>query len=252
MNWNTVMGLVSTVALSLPIIAMIVTRLAGYRSFPALFAYYLIVASNNLLTVEYIKVDADFIFYYGITNNLLDAPLMLLFLTYFSTSTLFTKRMRIVTLAFIAFEIAVLSIYGINVEAITIILGPGLLLVLAFSGIFFVRQTRITVMHQKAAGKAFMISALIFAYGCYSIIYLMYYVFKTQHEDDTFLVYFLASTLSATLVAIGIFVERRRVQKLNELKVTRKELSEVYKEKKTAIQLRTAGSSFDYDRDQWN
>ncbi len=250
MNWNSVMGLVSTVALSLPILAMMVSRLAGYRSFPALLAYYIIVVCNNLFTEGYINISDDFTYYYGITNNLLDAPLMLFFLTYFSTSTQLTKRMRMLTLTFVAFEILILSIYGINIEAITIILGPGLLLVLGFSAIFFVRQTRITVMHQKAAGKALMISSLIFAYGCYSIIYMMYYVFKVQHEADTFLVYFLVSTMSAVLMASGILVDRKRVQKLNELKITRRELSELYKEKKTAIQLKTA--AFDYDRDQWN
>ena len=250
MNWNNVMGLVSTVALSLPLLAMIATRLMGYRSFPALFAYYVIVVFYNMLTVGYINAHEDFIFYFGIANNILDAPLMLLFLTYFSTSHLLTRRMRAIAFLFIAYEAIILSIYGFSIDAITIIIGPGLLLVLGFGAIFFFRQTRITVMHQKAAGKAFMISALLFAYGCYSIIYMMYYVFKVQHEADTFLIYFLVSTLSAILMSTGILVEKRRVQKLNELKVTRKELSELYKDKKTAIQLKKA--AFDYDKDQWN
>ncbi|HEX7844394.1 MAG TPA: hypothetical protein VF476_01265 [Chitinophagaceae bacterium] len=250
MTWNTVMGLVSTVALSLPILTMIACRLAGYRSFPFLIAYYAIVAGYNMLTEGYINAPENFTYYFGLANNLLDAPLMLLFLTYFSTSTLLTKRMRILAIIFLVFEIVVLSIYGFNIEAITIIMGPGLLLVLSFSAVFFVRQTRITIMHQKAAGKAIMASSLIFCYCCYSIIYMMYYVFQMQHEEDTFLIYFLVTTFSALLMSTGIFVERRRVQKLNELRITRRELSELYKEKKTAVQIRTA--SFDYDKEQWS
>jgi len=50
-------------------------------------------------------------------------------------------------------------------------------------------------------------------------------------------------------MATGIVIERKRVQKLNELKVTRKELAEMYGEKKTTI-LRTA--AFDFDREQWS
>lgn len=249
MNWNTVMGLVSTVALSLPILMMFVTRLAGYRTFPFLLAYYAIVLGYNLLTEGYITASENFIFHFGIINNLLDAPLMLLFLTYFSSSALLTQRMRILTGAFVAFEIIIVSLHGFSVEAITIVMGPGLLLTLGFSATFFVRQTRITIMHQKAAGKAWMTSALIFAYGCYSIIYIMYYLFKVQQQADTFLIYFLVSTLSALLMAVGIFVERKRVQKLHELKVTRKELHELYNEKKTAVQVRTA--AFDFDKEQW-
>lgn len=244
------MGLVSTVALSLPILTMIVTRLVGYKSFPALCGYYSIVAIYNMLTEDYVHASSSFTYYFGLFNNILDAPLMLMFLTYFSTNPQLTKKMRILTLAFVVYEVGVISLYGMNIDSITWIIGPGLLLVLTFSSIFFVRQTRITIMHQKAAGKAIMISSLIFAYGCYSIIYLIYYVFKVQHEADTFLIYFFVSTLSAILMAVGIYLENRRVQKLNELKVTRKELSEIYKDKKTAIQLRTA--AFDYDKDQWN
>jgi hypothetical protein len=51
-------------------------------------------------------------------------------------------------------------------------------------------------------------------------------------------------------MSIGIFIERKRVQKLNELKTTRKELSEIYNETKTAAPLKAA--ILDFDKDQWN
>jgi hypothetical protein len=50
MNWNLVMGLVSTVALSLPIITIIIMGLYNYRSFPFLLFYYAVVMVYNLLT----------------------------------------------------------------------------------------------------------------------------------------------------------------------------------------------------------
>jgi len=164
MNWNTVMGLVSTVALTLTIIMILATKLGSYRSFPFLLAYYAIATSYNILTEGYITAPESFVQYFGITNNLLDAPLMLFFLTYFSTSPSLSKKMKWLAALFVAFEIVILSIYGVTVEAITITLGPGLLLVFGFSAYFFVRQTRITIMHQKAGGKALIISSLIFAY----------------------------------------------------------------------------------------
>ncbi len=49
---------------------------------------------------------------------------------------------------------------------------------------------------------------------------------------------------------IGLAIERKRIQKLQELKVTRKELSTIYTETKRAAPLRTA--ILDFDRDQWN
>jgi hypothetical protein len=139
---------------------------------------------------------------------------------------------------------------GLNVEAITIILGPGILTVFSFCLFFFVRQSRITIMHRKATGKALITASLVFAYGCYGLIYMLYYVFKTPHVADTFLIYFLVATFSSAILCTGIIIERKRVQKLNEVKIARKELADIYKDTKTAAPFRTA--MLDFDRDPWN
>ena len=249
MTWNYVMGLVSTVALSLPILTIIVTKLYGYRSFPALLIYYTIAVGDNFLTQGYIHADKAFIRNYGIINNLLETPLILIFLTYFSTSVQFARRMRILVAGFIVYEAIIVSILGFNRNAIIITIGSGLLLILSFCVIFFVRQTKITIMHHKAPGKALMAGSFLFSFGCFSIIYLMYYIFKTP-KADTFLIYFLVTTFSSVLLCAGIIIERKRVQKLNELKITRKELSMVYKDGAPTTPLKTI--TLDFDKEQWN
>jgi len=249
MNWNYVVGLLSTIALSLPILTIIATKLYGYRSFPALLFYYLIVVGDNFLTQGYIHADTSFIRYYGITNNLLETPLILIFLTYFSTSSELTRRMKILTAAFAAYEIIIVSIFGFTRNAITITTGCGLLLILSFCVIFFVRQTKITIMHRKATGKALIAGSFLFSFGCYSIIYLMYYIFKTP-KAETFLIYFLVTIFSSMLICAGIVIERKRVLKLNELKLTRKELSIVYKDNTPTVPIKTI--TLDFDQEQWN
>jgi hypothetical protein len=257
MTWNSIMGLISTIALFLPIILIIGLRLSAYNSFPALLIYYIFVFVYNLLTEGYIKADSNAIYNFGLIDNMIDAPFMLYFLTYFGTSVNFIKQMKRSILVFIAFEIVVILLRGFNMDAVTIIMAPGLLLVSAFCVHFFIRQTKITIMHRKATGKALMAASLLFAYGCYSIIYLIYYVFKThlngkqvkqQDVDDTFLVYFLVTTFSSMLMCAGLIIERRRIQKLNELKITRKELSVVYKD--TAAPIKPI--ILDFDKEQWN
>ena len=243
------MGLISTIALSLPILTIIATKLYGYRSFPALLFYYIIVIGDNFLTQGYIHSDAAFIRYYGIVNNLLETPLILIFLTYFSSSALLTRKMKILTVAFSVYEIIIVSMFGFTRNAITITTGCGLLLILSFCVIFFARQTKITIMHRKSTGKALIAGSFLFSFGCYSIIYLMYYIFKTP-KAETFLVYFLVTTFSSILICAGIVIERKRVQKLNELKQTRKELSIVYKETTQAVPIKTI--TLDFDREQWN
>ena len=250
MNRNDVMGIVSTVALSLPIITIIAMGLAGYRSFPALLVYYAVVAGYNLFTEGYVRASEDFVHYYGIANNLLDAPLMLTFLSYFATSPGLKQRMRLLVGLFLAFEIIIVSVYGFTLDSITIVMGPGILLVLCFTLPFFVRLTKITISHHKAMGKALITASLLFAYGCFSIIYIMYYLLDIRDVQNTFLVYFFVSTFSSVLISVGIIVERKRIKKLSELKVVRKELSEVYRQEKTAAPLRPA--VFDFDKDLWN
>lgn len=244
------MGFISSIALFLPILFILAFRLGGYKTFPALLCYYLLVFTFNLFSEGYIKATPDAIHYWSISNNLLDAPLMMLFLTYFSPSTIFTKKMKIGILLLIAFEITVVLLKGFTTEAVTIILGPALLTVFYFCTYFFIRQTKISITHQKAKGKAIIAASLLFAYGCYTIIYLIYYVFKTEFVADTFLIYFLVVTFSSLLLCAGIIFERKRIQKLTELRQTRKELSDIYKDTQKTTSLRTA--MLDFDKDQWS
>lgn len=259
MTWNSIMGFISSVALLIPILVIIGLRLTIYKSFPALLFYYLIVVIYNIFTQGYIKADPALIHYWGLINNLLDAPLMLFFLTYFSTSTTASNNMKRLILLFLLFDTIVICIVGFNINAITIIMAPGLLTVVSFSVHFFVRQSKITIMHRKATGKALIAAALLFAYGCYSIIYLMFYIFKTHIENnhvkekevaDTFLIYFLVTTFSSLLMAAGIIIERKRILKLSELKKTRKELSVVYKDASHGNPIKNI--ALDFDNDKWN
>ncbi|MBI5858884.1 MAG: hypothetical protein HZB42_14730 [Sphingobacteriales bacterium] len=251
MTWNSTMGLISSIALFLPVFFILILRLGGYRTFPALLIYYLIVLTYNLFSLQYINPGKDIQHYWGIANNLLDTPLMLIFLTYFSTSQLLSRRMKAIIIGFLVFEIAVISWKGITVDAITIIMGPGLAVVVGFCLYFFVRQSKITIMHGKATGKAIISASLVFAYGCYSIIYIMYYIFKTQHVADTFLIYFLVTTFSSLLITAGIIIERKRVQKLNEVKIARKELAAIYKDAGPSRPFRGT-PMLDFDKEPWN
>jgi hypothetical protein len=251
MNWNDVMGLIATLALSLPILTIIATGLAGYRTYPALVVYYSLLVIYNIFVQGYIDVDVNTIRYLGIANNLLDAPLMLMFLTYFASgSSALKQKMWILTGVFTAFEIITVILVGFNVDAITITMGPGILLILGFALPFFVRLTKLTITHHKATGKAMMTASMLFAYGCYTIIYVMYYLMKSSAVTDTFLVYFFVCTFSSLLMSAGIIFERKRIKKLSELKIVRRELSELYSQEKTAAPLKAA--VFDFDKDQWN
>lgn len=250
MSWNSTLGLVALISLSVPVILMFTLKLATYRTFPALLFSFGFALCYNFLNLGYVSVSDEVITNLNFWNNMVDAPIMMLFLTYFSASSSFTKKMKIAILAFVVFEIVMIMIGGYNTRTMTIILGPGLAIVFGLCLHFFIRQTKITIMHRKASGKAIIAASLLFAYGCYLLIYIMYYVLRTPYVADTFLVYFLSVIFSSFLMSAGIFIERKRIQKLNELKLTRKELSIIYKEREKTTPYTTA--MLDFDKDHWN
>ena len=228
MSLFNIMGLFSTVALAMPIIILFTSKLAWYRSFPALLFYYLFVLNYTIALLGYIDTSRDYMYYHGVICNFLDTPLILIFLLYFSKTIYFRKKLLIVTFAFIVFEAVVAIMYGFNTKATTIILAPGLLLTLIISLLFFMHQVKIAVVHHRAVGKAIMISSLLFAYVGYCFVYSVYYLIKPAFKDDAHLVYFLITIFSCSAMAIGIYFERARVRQLEELKTTRKELKIIY------------------------
>lgn len=234
MTLFTIMGFVSTVALTLPVVALLFTKLAWHKSFPALFIYYIGSLSTNLITLGYISVSKEVALYLGTITNFLDAPLILLFLSYFSQTAAFRKKLIIGILTLIGYEIIIMAIFGFTVRTSTMILGPGLLAILVLSITFFIHQVKIAVVHQKAIGKAIMISSILTAYAGYAFLYTVYYLIETPYKNDARLIFFMITIITSIPLAVGIIFERKRVRQLAELQTTREELKAIYGEEEPA------------------
>jgi len=235
MNSHSLLGIISSIALFIPVALIIILRLFSNRSFLALAICYFIVGVQNLMRQPVFGIPKTIYQSMSFADNLLDAPLMLLFLIFFSTSPLMTRRIRTCIYAFLAFEAIILVVFGFNVKAIRIILGPDIVLIVAISFSFFVRYVRLSVSNAKSLGKAVMASSVFISYTIFSIVYIFYYLIKNeQYQDDAELIYYLISILSAILMSIGIVIENKRFKKLDELRHTRKELATIYGEKKVA------------------
>jgi len=218
-----------------PVVLILVLKLFSNRSFLALAICYFIVGVQNLLRQSVFGVPKVIYQSMSLVDNILEVPLMLLFLTFFSTSVLMTRRIKTCIYVFIGFEAIILAIFGFNVKAIRIILGPDIALIVAISFSFFMRYVRLSVSNSKSIGKAVMAASVFISYAIFSIVYIFYYLAKNeQYQGDAELVYYLVSILSAILMTIGILVENKRFKKLGELRHTRKELATIYGEKKVA------------------
>jgi hypothetical protein len=231
-----IMGLISTIALFLPIVLIFILKLYKQRSFLVLSIYYAFPAIYNLAQENVIYFPKSILRYFGIVSNLLDAPLMLVFLCLFSYSPILTRRISIAIYAFIFYEVMIISVVGFNTKAITCFLGLGILLVLIVSYLLFARQVKLIITQQKGPGKALMTSAVFSSYTIFGIIYLFYFLLKLPNVfHDALLMYYIVSLISALLMTGGIWIENKRIKKLKELKHTRRELAVIYGRKDAAV-----------------
>jgi len=235
MNVSSTLGVVSSIVLFVPIILILAFKLFSNRSFLALGLYYFLSGIYNLISQNIFNAPAVFSRSLGILVNLLDAPLMLLFLIFFSTSVLMKKRITTAIFIFLAFEAIIVFIYGFNVQTVKIILGPDIMIIIVLSFLFFMRNVRLAVTNLKSLGKAIIASSVLLSYTIFTVVYIFYYLFKNkQYRDDAELVYYLVTILSVILMSAGIVIENKRIRKLGELKNTRKELATIYGKARTA------------------
>ena len=235
MNSHSLLGIISSIGLFVPVALILVLKLFSNRSFLALATCYFIVGVQNLMRQSVFDIPRVIYQSMSLVDNILEVPLMLLFLTFFSTSALMTKRIKTCIYIFLGFEAIILLVFGFNVKAIRIILAPDIALIVAISFSFFIRYVRLSVSNTKSLGKAVMAPSVFISYVLFSIVYVFYYLIKNQqYRVDAELIYYLVSILSAILMSIGILIENKRFKKLDELRHTRKELATIYGEKKVA------------------
>lgn len=242
MNSYKIIGLLSTLALFLPVVVLLSHRLIRYKKFIPLFIYCFFAFVYNLLSEKYLPVSASTQRTFGILNNILDPVLMLSFLMSFHTSAVRIKKMKIILGVYILYELGILSFYGLSNKTLTLVIGPGLVIVFGYALYFFVQTVKKCFLHNKILGKALIATSISFVYGCFLLIYIMHYVMALPDVNDIFLIYFIATIIFCSVLVPGLVLESKRYQKLEELRVTRKELLQFFAdEKKTVIPVEPAG-----------
>jgi len=250
MSFFELMGIIATVALLLPVILIIIYRLPFYRSFPALLGYLSLLVICNLLLLDYIPLSGHAHLVQNILQNLLVAPLIFLFLTYFSRTALLRRRMHWVFYSVLGIEALAVLIFGFSSREVSLLSGGTLALTIAFALIFFVHQVKLTITYQKALGKALIVSSLLFAAIGLGYIYGVRFFANASYQHDADLIQFLIVTLTSVSLAAGIYFEQKRVKQLEELRITREELKEIYgaEDEKATDPFETVALNFDSDR----
>jgi drug/metabolite transporter (DMT)-like permease len=219
---NIWLSLISTFILLLPIFLMFFKRISWNLNFIPLAACFLLLFCTSLVNNGFInfgeKVNTAII----TTSIVFQAPLILLFLNYFVMNKELKKAIQVSLLSYLIGGALFLIINGVNSQTIGLILGTGIGLVLIYGINLFIRQIKKSIHSRKETGKAFMISAVVFAYACYFFIYFMHFVFDSSEKKEIILLFQLVTIISTLIVSIGILINVNiPVEKTAEIKETK-------------------------------
>lgn len=225
MNFYFVAGAAATLALFVPVLLLFASRLFKNSSLLALLIYYFITGLYHLMALHILKLPANVQQQAAVFINYLDAPLVLVVLLFFCNSQWKRRLVLMILVLYMAFEIVVALWLGLQSASSVYLLGPGILIILSLSIYFFVHYGKVTIVQGKSLGKTMMLVSFIFSYGCFSIIYYLHYILKTNAVGDVFIIYFLINFISAVFMIIGLYHIVKCACKINELQLTRRELA---------------------------
>jgi drug/metabolite transporter (DMT)-like permease len=231
---NIWLGLLSTFILLVPIILMLIKRSSWNTWFIPLVVCFLLLFCTGLINNEFIDFGEKSNAAIVTSSIVFQAPLIIIFLNYFGLNPEMKKAIQVSLLSYLIGGAVFLTINGLNGHTIGLILGTGISLVLIYGIIIFIRQIKESIHTRKETGKAFMISAVVFAYACYFFIYLMNFVFDSSEKKEIILLFQLATIASTILVSIGILLNvKNSDEKPAEIKVNKLPMLTEWEEYKT-------------------
>jgi len=228
MNWYVFTGTVATVSMFVPALLILIFKLFNKFSLLILSVYYILTGFFNLMNQGLITVPGPFQNKVGVLFNYLDAPMMLMVLLFFCTERCKLNTINYSLALYGLYEVVIFYLFRLSPQSSVYVLGPGILLVLCYSIYLFFQQGKLTVMYGKGLGLTLMLVSILFSYGCFSFIYVLYYIKKTSALADVFLIYYIVLFISSVLLSLGIIWLHKRIRNINEVQVSRKELAHFF------------------------
>lgn len=204
-------SIISNIAIILcfiPILLLFSRKMRQVKAYQVLGIYWLFNGLVNFINLDIFPgfrsvIPQDrLIFYY----NLLDTPLVLLLFSC-AVRGYHRKVLRFSLLLFIVGESILVSWKGYTFISSALIIGAGLVLILAYAITGLVQYMKKMEHSPFENSMVFVYAALLFAYGSFLIIYVFIH-FRGNNEGstkDSFLLYYISLLLSAIITILGLW-----------------------------------------------
>lgn len=224
MNAVVILRILCILTCLFPVVYIIVHKLFTNTSLATLLGYYTATALALFMALPVVGLHSDTVKFAGFMVNLFETPLMLSSLLFFCPVKGKHIRIQLMTAAFMCYELIVLAIFKLSEETLILIIGPGLILVLAYASVLFLRQIKVAVRHGKNSGRTIMLAGLLFTYFCLLLIYYFNYVQHTPFKEDVNLLYSITLIIGCLAVSAGLSMARKRLVEYKHANQTREEL----------------------------
>ena len=221
------MGVVSIVLMLVTIVLLLLNFKEGRYYFLALAFYLSQVTFLNLDSTRVFaipdSVRGNVVFF----HSFLELPTLMIFFLYFAKDQMIRKLILYIIGAYIVFDLVICFTMGLTDNTLTVIIGPGLVLITGFGFYFFVGHLKQAISKRKETGKAFLTGATVFAYLCFTLIYILYYLMQSPYLYDIYAIYYSTYIIFAVFLITGLLlIMSARRQKLKSVPVKKENRKE--------------------------
>jgi hypothetical protein len=204
--WDAILGAGSIVLMLISIVLLLINFKEGRFYFLALAFYLSQVTFLNLDSTRVFiipdSVRGNIVFF----HSFLELPTLLIFFLYFAKDQMMRKLIFYIIGAYIVFDLVICLVLGLTDTTLTVIIGPGLVLITGFGFYFFVEHLKLAISKRMETGKAFLTGATVFAYLCFTLIYILYYLMQSQYINDIYAIYYSTYIIFAVFLITGLLL----------------------------------------------
>ena len=201
---NSTLQLISALIVLLPVAIIFVKQKGSNRYFLSLAAANMMFFISTSLLNKYVALPEKTSEWISMLANVLQAPLTLIFLVYFTENIKITKGIKISLAAILGISVAAIGLSSFNEQTTLNLMALGTIPVFLFGSILFIQQVKSSVYHQRGTNKAFILSAIVFAYGSYMILLTLNLISPEKHSADIRSLFGLITIISTAFASISI------------------------------------------------
>jgi hypothetical protein len=204
----------SILTMLVPVAIILIKQKGGNSYFQSLAAANLLFFISACIMNKYIALPIGMVTFINGLSIIMNAPLTLAFLLYFTEKTKNKKAIRNSLAIVLAIVIVSLCVSNYSVKLALNLMLLGSLPVFIFSSVLFIQYTISGVYKKKDGDKAFLLGTIVFAYGSYLLLLILNMVSPEKHATDLQSLFGLITILSSGFISLGIAMLDQRKKEI--------------------------------------